>query len=111
MIHHTTLHTDPVKLLARFNELQKHDPRGAEVKSAFNAMKEVRDHGSAVEHEMFVEKFGDIAHLASEGIETRIRSAYIATALLEAARHGRMTASTRLHRAAALLEEFTDADY
>lgn len=111
MIHHTTLHKDPAKLLARFNELQKHDLRGAEVKSAFNAMRQVRDQGSAIEHELFVEKFADLAHLAPEGIETRIRAAYIATALLEAARHGRMTASTLLHRATALIEEFTDADY
>jgi hypothetical protein len=74
-------------------------------------MKKVRDEGSAVEHELFVEKFADTAHLALDGSETRVRTAYMATALLEAARHGRMTASTRLHRAVSLLEEFTDADY
>jgi len=110
MIHHTTLHT-PEKLLERFSELQKHDPRGAEVKAAFNAMRQVRDQGSAIEHEFFVEKFANTSHLALNGIETRVGAAYMATALLEAARHGRMTASARLHRAVALLEEFTDADY
>lgn len=111
MIHNTTIHKDPAKLLARLAELQKHDLRGAEVKAAFNAMRQVRDQGSAIEHELFVEKFGDLSHLASEGIGTRIRAAYIATALLEAARHGRMTASARLARGVAILEEFTDADY
>jgi len=111
MMNHTTILRNPEKLLAHFVELQKHDPRGAEVKNAFDTMKQVRDQGSAVEQELFVEKFGIPSHLAAAGIETRICAAYIATALLEAARHGRMTASARLARGVAILEEFTDADY
>ena len=110
MIHHT-LHKDHTTLLARLTELKKHDSRGAAVKDAFISMKQILASGSAVEHELFVEKFADAIHLRPDGLDLRIRAAYMAAALVEAGRHGRMTASARLARAIAILEEFTDADY